>query len=95
MLNATLSHMSKKVSVRELRNRTPDVVRAIEAGEVLTLTVSGRPVADIVPHRSRSERVPAAILAADLARLEGGPGAPWPAIDVTTDEPVTGADSVA
>ena len=85
--------MNRKVSVRDLRNRTPDLMRAVEAGETLTLTVSGRPVADIVPHRSRSERVPAALLVADLARLSGGPSAPWPSIDATTDEPVTGVDA--
>jgi prevent-host-death family protein len=87
--------MDRKVSVRDLRNRTPDVVRAVEAGETLTLTVNGRAVADIVPHRSRSERVPADILLAELARLSGGPGSPWPEIDVTTDEPVTGVDAGA
>jgi prevent-host-death family protein len=87
--------MGRRVSVRDLRNRTPDVVRAVEAGETVTLTVSGRPVADIVPHRNRSERVPAAVLLADLARLQTGPSEPWPVIDVTTDEPVTGVDTGA
>jgi prevent-host-death family protein len=87
--------MGRKVSVRDLRNRTPDVIRAVEEGETVTLTVSGRPVADIVPYRSRSERVPAARLVADLARLSDGPREPWPVIDVTSDEPVTGVDSSA
>lgn len=84
--------MPREVSVRDLRNHTRDVVRAVEAGESLTLTVNGRPVADIVPHRSRSERVPAAVLVAELAGLPGTPGAPWPTIDATTDEPISGLD---
>lgn len=40
----------RTVSVRELRNQTADVVDAVRAGERVTLTVSGHPVADIVPH---------------------------------------------
>ncbi len=39
------------VSVRELRNETASVVARVRAGESVTLTVNGRPVADIVPHR--------------------------------------------
>lgn len=42
--------MARNVSVRELRNQTADVVEAVRAGESVTLTVSGHPVADIVPH---------------------------------------------
>lgn len=88
--------MAREVSVRELRNRTADVVRAVEAGETITLTVSGRPVADIIAHRARAERVPAAILLDELSRLHGEPAAePWPVIDVTTDDVVTGVDQGA
>jgi antitoxin (DNA-binding transcriptional repressor) of toxin-antitoxin stability system len=43
-------HMSKEVSIRELRNSTPNVIAELESGERLTLTVNRRPVADIVPH---------------------------------------------
>ncbi len=49
---ATLSHM--KVGVRDLRNRTSEVVDAVKAGEQVTLTVHGEPVADIVPYRRRA-----------------------------------------
>jgi antitoxin (DNA-binding transcriptional repressor) of toxin-antitoxin stability system len=45
--------MGRKVSVRDLRNRTPDVIRAVEEGETVTLTVSGRPVADMRAARRR------------------------------------------
>jgi prevent-host-death family protein len=41
------------VGVRELRNRTNQVVDAVKAGQQVTLTVHGEPVADIVPHRRR------------------------------------------
>ncbi|MGK2940035.1 MAG: type II toxin-antitoxin system Phd/YefM family antitoxin [Solirubrobacteraceae bacterium] len=43
------------VSVRDLRNNTAQVIQAVESGEPVTLTVHGRPVADIVPHAQRSE----------------------------------------
>jgi prevent-host-death family protein len=57
------------VSVRELRNHTARVIAAIESGEPVVLTVHGRPVADIVPRRSRSERRPSELLLADLAAI--------------------------
>lgn len=41
--------MGRKVSVRTLRNHTAEVIRAVEAGEEVTLTVNKRPVATIVP----------------------------------------------
>lgn len=40
--------------MRELRNHTTSVIAAVESGERVTLTVRGRPVADIVPHGQRS-----------------------------------------
>ena len=57
------------VSVRELRNRTARVIAAIEGGEPVVLTVHGRPVADIVPRRLRSERRPSELLVSDLAAI--------------------------
>lgn len=41
--------MSNDVSVRELRNHTADVLRRVEAGERLRITVDRRPVAELVP----------------------------------------------
>jgi prevent-host-death family protein len=41
------------IGVRDLRNRTGWVVDAVRAGERVTLTVHGEPVADIVPHGHR------------------------------------------
>lgn len=57
------------VSVRELRNHTARVIAAIESGEPVVLTVHGRPVADIVPRRARSERRPSELLLGDLAAV--------------------------
>jgi prevent-host-death family protein len=57
------------VSVRELRNHTARVIAAVESGEPVVLTVHGRPVADIVPHRARSERRPTELVLADLAAI--------------------------
>jgi prevent-host-death family protein len=57
------------VSVRELRNHTARVIAAVESGEPVVLTVHGRPVADIVPRRTRSERRPTELLLSDLAAI--------------------------
>jgi prevent-host-death family protein len=51
--------MSDSVSVRELRNTVSEVLRRVEGGERLTVTVDRRPVAEIVPLRRR-RTVPAA-----------------------------------
>ncbi len=39
----------KTIPQRELRNRVSRVLRQVEAGERLRITVDGRPVADLVP----------------------------------------------
>ena len=39
--------------MRDLRNATSRVIDAVKAGERVTLTVRGEPVADIVPHARR------------------------------------------
>ena len=38
-----------EVASRELRNNTRSVLARVEAGEEITITVDGRPVADLVP----------------------------------------------
>jgi prevent-host-death family protein len=45
--------MGDSVSVRELRNAVSEVLRRVEGGERLTVTVDRRPVAEIVPLRRR------------------------------------------
>jgi len=38
---------------KELRNQVGEVLRRVEAGETFTVTVSGRPVAELRPARRR------------------------------------------
>ncbi len=40
------------IGVRELRQHASEVLRAVEAGEAATVTVAGRPVAQIIPIRA-------------------------------------------
>ena len=57
------------VSVRDLRNNTAKVIAAVEAGTPVTLTVHGRPVADILPHAQRQERRPSEVVYSELDLL--------------------------
>jgi prevent-host-death family protein len=41
-----------EVTIRELRNRGGDVVDRVAAGEHLTVTRDGRPVAELRPYRA-------------------------------------------
>lgn len=41
------------VGVRELRQNASEILRDVEAGEATTVTVAGRPVAQIVPIRAQ------------------------------------------
>lgn len=59
------------VSVRDLRNNTAEVIAAVQAGTPVTLTVHGRPVADIVPHSERQARRPAEVVYSELDGLAG------------------------
>lgn len=43
------------VAARELRNDVSGVLRRVEAGERLRVTVSGRPVAELVPLPQREQ----------------------------------------
>ncbi|MGH8997151.1 MAG: type II toxin-antitoxin system Phd/YefM family antitoxin [Acidimicrobiales bacterium] len=45
--------MNESISVRDLRNKVSEVLRRVESGERLTVTVDRRPVAEIVPLRRR------------------------------------------
>ena len=48
--------VANSVSIRELRNHISEVVRRVETGERVTVTVDRRPVAELVPLR-RGKRV--------------------------------------
>jgi len=54
----------RHITQRELRNDTPAVMRAIEAGESFMLTRNGTPIADLVPHVRAAE--PRRVTGADL-----------------------------
>jgi prevent-host-death family protein len=76
------------IAQRELRNRVSDVLRRAERGEQFLITVDGRPVAELGPHKPRRwvgrERLlrlmseePVPTLLDDVRRLEGGLGDPF------------------
>jgi len=69
--SATLSHM--EIGVRDLRNRTSQVIDAVRAGERVVLTVHGEAIADIVPHAQRSRWVPGDFLRRELAERASDP----------------------
>ena len=64
--------MSDEVSVRELRNRTADVLRRVEAGERLRVTVDRRPVAELVPLPARATWVPRQRMLDALVQADAG-----------------------
>lgn len=45
-----------EVASRELRNDTAGVLRRVEAGETVIITVRGKPVAELIPHRRDEPR---------------------------------------
>jgi prevent-host-death family protein len=73
---------------KELRNRVGEVLRRAEGGEELTITVAGRPVAELGPIR-RAHWIPSSRLARlwalppdpslekDLERMGGEMVDPW------------------
>lgn len=63
-----------QVGVRELRNDTARVIDAVRAGERVTLTVRGEPVADIVPHGARTRWLSGAALGAHLGHRRADAG---------------------
>lgn len=63
-----------EIGVRDLRNRTARVIDAVMAGERVVLTVSGEPVADIVPHGFRARWLSGEQLRAQLVDRAADPG---------------------
>jgi prevent-host-death family protein len=64
--------VTDEVSVRELRNHTADVLRRVEAGEHLRVTVDRRPVAELTPLAARSAWVPRERVLAALTQADPG-----------------------
>jgi prevent-host-death family protein len=46
----------REVGLRELRQNASELIRSVEAGETVTVTVSGRPAAVLSPVASRTWR---------------------------------------
>lgn len=76
------------VGLRELRQAASDLVRRVEAGEEITITVSGRPSARLVPARQARWRAWAEIeelfdgpadveWESDMDRLDRDARDPW------------------
>jgi len=61
----------EEISVRDLRNRTSEVLRRVETGVPVTVTVDRRPVARLVPLPARRESMPSREFFAELARIGG------------------------
>ena len=64
--------MSDEVSVRELRNHTAEVLRRVEAGEHLRVTVDRRPVAQLVPLPARATWVARRRVLDSLTQADSG-----------------------
>lgn len=62
-----------EIGVRDLRNRTSQVIDAVKAGERVTLTVHGEPIADIVPHERRVRWLSGAHLREELEHRAADP----------------------
>jgi prevent-host-death family protein len=75
--------MNKNVGLRELRQDASELVRRVEAGEEITITVSGRPSARLVPAKPTQWRT-----WTDVAELFAGPADP----DWTHDRELIGND---
>jgi prevent-host-death family protein len=61
----------EEISVRDLRNHTSEVLRRVETGSPVTVTVDRRPVARLVPLPTRRPSMPAGEFFAQLARIGG------------------------
>lgn len=64
--------MSNDVSVRDLRNHTADVLRRVERGERVRVTVDRRPVAELMPLATRDVWVPRERVVAALEQADAG-----------------------
>ncbi len=64
--------MASEVSVRELRNHMAEVLRRVEAGERLRVTVDRRPVAELAPLPARAAWVPRQRAMDSLVQADAG-----------------------
>jgi prevent-host-death family protein len=52
----------REVPIKEAKAKLTELLRAVEAGERITLTRHGKPVADLVPHASEPKEKPMSVL---------------------------------
>jgi len=64
----------REIPQRELRNNVTAVLREVEAGESLRVTVRGRPVADLVPIAARRTGLSPGEVARIVAQTPLDPG---------------------
>jgi prevent-host-death family protein len=62
----------EQVSVRELRNHTAAVLRRVEVGERIQITVDRRAVAELVPLPRRATWVPRELAVTSLVQADAG-----------------------
>ena len=58
-----------EIPARDLRNRTAEVLRRVEAGEEIEVLRDNRPVAKIIPISRRPRWLPASEIAREITRL--------------------------
>jgi len=86
---AHVLHSRVNIGLRDLRQRASELVRRAEQGEAMTVTVSGRPAARLVPIEPRMWRRSAELTplyggaedpgwAAERDRVDASPRDPWP-----------------
>lgn len=63
-----------EVASRELRNSTRSLLERVEAGETITITVGGRPMAVLAPVGRRRRWVPRSEFATTLLAHQADPG---------------------
>lgn len=68
-----MDHAPRTIPQRDLRNDIGRVLRDVEAGETFRITVSGRPVADLVPLGDRPRRFVATGAALEALRPLASP----------------------
>jgi prevent-host-death family protein len=86
--------MSSVIRQSDLRNDNASVMRRVADGESFVVTINGRPVADVVPHRRDTGRrrfVPVAELAEALAAHPAPDPDAWQA-DLSDAKEIFGPD---
>ncbi|SDT64052.1 type II toxin-antitoxin system Phd/YefM family antitoxin [Jiangella sp. DSM 45060] len=63
-----------RIPVRDLRNHVSEVLRRVEAGETLEVTVNERPVALLIPRQGRPRTLPVRELLATLPQADSALG---------------------